>query len=65
MSVTDSGDVLTGSAIFHGQSSFIDHLSCPLQDSTQNSRSECYRFKQLELEHSHICFCLMNVGYLA
>lgn len=35
--VADSGDVLTGSTVLHGQSSFIDHLSCPLQGKRKNN----------------------------
>ena len=37
MGVADSGDILAGSAVLHGQSSLIDHLSCPLQDDTQTA----------------------------
>lgn len=37
MGVADSGDVLTGSSVLHGQSSFVDHLSCPLQGNTQTT----------------------------
>lgn len=35
MGVADSGDVLAGGAVLHGQSSFVDHLSCALQRNTQ------------------------------
>lgn len=35
--VADSGDVFTGSTVLHGQSSFVDHLSCPLQGKRKNN----------------------------
>lgn len=40
MSVADSGDVLTGSAVLHGQSSFINHLSCSLQGKKNTQRKK-------------------------
>lgn len=43
MSVADSGDVFTGSAVLHGQSSFINHLSCSLQEKKQLQVSDKYK----------------------
>lgn len=36
--MADAGHILTRGTVLHRQSGFVDHLSCPLQDDSVDSR---------------------------
>lgn len=74
MSMADSGNILTGGSILHGQSSFIDHLSCPLEEKSLSvclshcEKMKCHRLKVIlsyNWHHFHLKvlrhrFCINN-----
>ena len=60
--VADTGNVLTGGAVLHGQGSLVDHLSSTRANDVSSQQSVCFLVTQ-DLDHT-ICVSLLHFALL-